>query len=309
MAFRFRRKESVQKGVRRIAQERLDCALKHINSKDKPEAVHRVRMEIKKLRSILRLVRREVAPDQYASQTKLLRSAANCLSPVRDAHVTLKALSDLISHFRGPLSQRPFSQLKQALQKRCHQAAAGLHKESGSKRVMKDLGQIQRGFQALRLHAKGWTVLSPGLNWSYRRGRGSKAACLKIASPENLHEWRKRVKDLWYQVRLLRPVWPEQLCAMASELKTLSDLLGDDHDLVILKSVLEEIHPAPKELETLCGLIHQRQQELRSEALALGAKFYSEKGTAFINRLERYWLLWRSAKGKLKRKARMSVAV
>lgn len=308
MAFRFKRKESVQKAVQRIALKRIGCALRNLGSADKVEAVHRVRMEIKKLRGLLRLVREASGEAWYTRQTGLLREAANSLGSVRDAHVTAKALSDLISHYRAQLSRRPFNPLKQALQARCREAVAGFEKESRSKLVAKNLRQVQRECQGLRLHAKGWTALCAGLTWSYSRGRRSKAACLKDPSPENLHEWRKRVKDLWYQVRLLRPVWPEQMCAMASELKTLSDLLGDDHDLVILRGVLEQIHPAPDELEAVCALINQRQEELRSAGLALGARFYSEKTAAFINRLGRYWSVWRSPKGKLKRKARASLA-
>jgi CHAD domain-containing protein len=61
---------------------------------------------------------------------------------------------------------------------------------------------------------------------------------LKDPASENFHEWRKRVKDLSYHLQMLNPIWPEQICAAASELKELSDYLGDDHDLVLLEQAI-----------------------------------------------------------------------
>ncbi|HTL59173.1 MAG TPA: CHAD domain-containing protein [Candidatus Limnocylindrales bacterium] len=307
MASRFKRKESVTKGVQRIAQGRINCALNEMQPSDKLEAVHRVRMEIKKLRAILRLMRKAADGSFYSRNTNLLREAANSLSHVRDTHVTLKALNDLVAHFKGQLPPRPFKQIKQKLQERCDQATSDFARKSSLKKVTSNLRKVSQNFRQLQLGATGWPALCAGLTWSYSRGRCCKNRSINAPASELLHEWRKRVKDLWYQVRLLRPLWPEQMCAMASELKTLSDLLGDDHDLVMLKEILEQMRPDEQEFEVLCGLITQRQQELRSEAVLLGARFYSEKPAVFVQRLARYWTIWRKGKGKLKRKVRASV--
>jgi CHAD domain-containing protein len=42
-------------------------------------------------------------------------------------------------------------------------------------------------------------------------------------SMEHLHEWRKRMKDLGYQVRLLTPIGPGILEDLADELEQLAD--------------------------------------------------------------------------------------
>ncbi len=46
-----------------------------------------------------------------------------------------------------------------------------------------------------------------------------------------MHEWRKRVKDLWYHVTLLQDAWRPVMSALADEAHELSDRLGDEHDL------------------------------------------------------------------------------
>ena len=56
---------------------------------------------------------------------------------------------------------------------------------------------------------------------------------------ELLHGWRKRVKDLSYQVSLLRPMAREEIDARAAELDNLSEHLGDDHDLAMLQQTIE----------------------------------------------------------------------
>jgi hypothetical protein len=43
-------------------------------------------------------------------------------------------------------------------------------------------------------------------------------------------------------------------------------------------------------------LIELRQKELRSAALALGARFYAAKPSQFCHRIENYWHAWRAGK-------------
>src|SRR6185436_16307976 len=90
---------------------------------------------------------------------------------------------------------------------------------------------------ALTIKNKGWAAIGPGVKRSYAAGRKARSLVKATPTPENLHEWRKRVKDLWYHTHLLRPIWPEQMCAVADELEALSEQLGDDHDLVMLKEI------------------------------------------------------------------------
>jgi hypothetical protein len=98
---------------------------------------------------------------------------------------------------------------------------------------------------------------------------------------------------------VLHAIWPEQMDAMASELETLGEYLGDDHDLVVLRQAIEgqgAAHGNALELESFYRLLEQRQGELRAAALAAGARFFAEKPSMFCNRLAGYWRTWRREK-------------
>ena len=115
-------------------------------------------------------------------------------------------------------------------------------------------------------------------------------------SVENFHEWRKDVKCLWYQIRVLKPIWPKMMERFADELEVLGDYLSDDHDLAILRArVCEQAKPLDDRtaLEALVALIDQRRGELEVEAKPLGAWIYAEKPGAFVGRLQTYWYVWR----------------
>ena len=117
-------------------------------------------------------------------------------------------------------------------------------------------------------------------------------------SAEDYHEWRKRVKYHWYHTRLLQAAWPPVLEVRASELKQLSDYLGDDHDLVVLQSTLQSTADKfgpPKTIETFCALARQQQNNLRSAAQDLGVRLYTEKPGRHTRRLRGYWLAWQTS--------------
>jgi CHAD domain-containing protein len=128
---------------------------------------------------------------------------------------------------------------------------------------------------------------------AYARGRDALAAVERERSVEALHEWRKRVKDLWYHQRLLRDAWETPLKALADESHRLADLLGDDHDLAMLADRLAGAGPSP-DTEAIRALIVERRAELQDEALRLGRRLYVEKPRSYGRRLGRYVALARS---------------
>ena len=58
------------------------------------------------------------------------------------------------------------------------------------------------------LERDSFDAVADGLERTYRRGRRDFRAARDEPSVEALHEWRKRVKDLWYHHTLLRELWP-----------------------------------------------------------------------------------------------------
>lgn len=90
----------------------------------------------------------------------------------------------------------------------------------------------------------------------------------KNPNVETLHEWRKQVKDLGYQLRILKEIWHSEVGHFADELQRLGDYLSDHHDLALLwegsKRNWKEIGD-DRELETLIALIDQNLAELRGE--------------------------------------------
>ena len=124
-----------------------------------------------------------------------------------------------------------------------------------------------------------------GLLRSYRRGRRAWRAARDEPSAEHLHEWRKRVKDLWYHLSLLEEAWKPVMAALADEAHELSDRLGDDHDLAVLWDWAGEHAPSP-DLEPL---IDERRRRLQHDAFAYGARLYADKPRVFVDRVERWW--------------------
>ena len=118
-------------------------------------------------------------------------------------------------------------------------------------------------------------------------------------SPENFHEWRKRVKYLWHQVEVLLLIQPEILTEMANELHALSDYLGEDHDLAVLRNtILTAPIYADWESEALLfvQIIDQERLVLEKYALALGGRLFSFTPKKFIRRMKTYWRTWECEK-------------
>lgn len=295
MAFHFKKRESPTKAVRRLGRERIGKALDHLQKCDRLEAIHSVRKEVKKVRAVLGLVREKTGRGAYRKNVKTLRSAAKLLRDARDARVRPRTLERLMAHFPERLTAGSFSGIKKVLRQNCRRETQEFLKSESVTTVGRLLRKLNRRAGDLKVRAEGWTALHAGLRESYSQGRNSLATALKETSPEHLHQWRKHVQDLWHQLRLLCPIRPEDLREMTDQAKTLSQYLGDDHDLVMLWQFLScryaRTHAV--EMKLLKELIELRRKELQTEALQLGSEFYAAKPPVFCRRLETYWRDWK----------------
>jgi CYTH domain-containing protein/CHAD domain-containing protein len=295
MAYRFKRRERVDDGIRRIAAGRAEDALAELTAArsgdDLAEAIHSARKDMKKLRAVLRLVRKPLDKDFFRAENRRYRDAARLLSQSRDAEVKLETLGALRERFGEELPDVAARAWCAALEAE-REEIAGAGGGEAAERIELAIAAGRDEIRDWPLCGDSWKLIAPGLRRSYREGRrGMKLSC-RDPCTDNVHQWRKRVKDLWYQLRLVRKAWPQLLDETADRAHELADLLGDHHDLAVLAEDLADRGDLVRRDE-LAALIERRQGELLESALDLGARLFAEKPKAFNARVEAYWSAWR----------------
>ncbi len=154
-----------------------------------------------------------------------------------------------------------------------------------------------------------WSSLGAGLRQLCRQARAAFRDAAADPTDLKLHEWRKQVKYLRYQLEVLGPVWPERTEELAAEAHRMGDLLGDDHDLAVLRQMLtRDTPPGADESEraVLVALLDRRRAELVQEVLLLGDRFFQDKPSELARRLKGYWRSWRRQSGGARLRAQVA---
>jgi CHAD domain-containing protein len=282
-AYRLRPEEPVPDEIARVARGRIDHALDELRGKSEStpgEAVHEARKDMKKLRALLRLARDELGKKTFARENACFRDAARELSGTRDSDVMLETLAAL------DLPAGMGWQLRKSIQVDRDRNGGG-DRAAAASRAAAILAEARTRIGDWPVERDSFDALSGGLKCTYRRGRRGFKAAREEPAVAALHEWRKRVKELWYHHTLLRDLWPPVMTATGDQAHDLSDLLGHDHDLAMLAGWMREHVPGAD--AEFYEAVERRRGELETEAFALGARVYGEKPTAFVTRLERLW--------------------
>jgi CHAD domain-containing protein len=284
-SYKLKEGEAVPRGIARIARGRIDHAIDELEGRtgsSPEEAVHEARKDMKKLRAVVRLVRAEIGDNVYRRENACFRDAGQELSGVRDADVMLATLAKL----EQEIPEAAAGHLRQALEAHKLRTAAGTRGQA-SVQVVEILTTARRRIGRWPLDEDGFEAVAGGLERIYRRGRKDFRTARAEPTTENLHEWRKRVKDLWHHLTILRTAWPPVMDALADEAHALSEHVGDDHDLAVLLLWAEE--HAPASAAAIAGPVDRRREELQAGAFELGARLYADKPGAFMRRLEGWW--------------------
>jgi CHAD domain-containing protein len=305
MSYRLKRGESVPEGIRRIVQEEVDSAaelLSNSNGKKRDEAIHEARKSLKKIRGALRLVQQELGPVYRAENTRM-GNLGRQLSQIRDAKAIIEVFDGLREKYKDSLQRDAFASIRQGLEKNKRETEQGANVDQVAQRSLSALRSAGKRAKNWPLKNDGFQAIAPGLEERYRRGRKAMKIVQNDPTPENYHEWRKRVKDHWYHVRLLESLWTDVMQAHEGSLKNLETWLGDDHNLVVLHSKLEgnpEQYGEQKNIQLFLTLADQHQKELRDNAMSLGQRVYEQKPGEFTRNLSKLWDAWQEQPAGMK---------
>jgi CHAD domain-containing protein len=291
-SYRLDRDRPLDEEVRAVAVARLRHAADGLrDGSDRGEAIHGARKDIKKTRALLRLARPGLPGRVYRRENAALRDTGRLLSAARDAQVLLETLDGLRERATGQVPDAGFDAVREVV-------AGG--RGADGRDAAPDVGEAVERLGAAADRAERWPLriadgdVADGITTAYARGRRAMRHAERTRESEDLHQWRKRVKDLWYHQRLLKDAFPEVLPAYAKATKKLSELLGDDHDLAVLRERLTAgvEHDGRPEAElalpVLLEVVDEQRAELQAAAFGLGRRLHAERPKAFRRRIRRY---------------------
>ena len=290
MAFRLRSNESVAHGLRRLARKELHSAREELRQTHPPpdEAIHEARKSIKKVRAIHDLIDAD-AGRGLGRDRKRLRKVNGRLSKLRDADAMLEILNKLKDREPQLFSEHTFARLRRRLSSHKITTRHGAKRTGAWKKIDRDLRQ-------LRKHARGWRpthrrfrALAEGIRTTLRRGRKAMARAHERRAAEDFHEWRKHVKALWYELRLLEGCSPE-IGRDVAALHRAETSLGDDHNIAVLFDELSK--GSASGVAGLHRAARRHQAELRHKAALETKRIYEASSGGYVRRLKRAWKAW-----------------
>jgi CHAD domain-containing protein len=284
--FRLDDGEPVPAGLRRIAQSQLDMSIERLErqtDEDLGTAVHETRKSLKRLRATVRLARDELSDDVYRRENRAFRDAGRRLAGARDSQVLLETLDAVAPSVRVEGFERTLIGQHAAAQRRLREGDA-------VEVVLRELREASARVPDWPLERDGIDALAPGFKRIYRRGRRAYRALRSEPTTENLHELRKRAKDLWYAAQIVRPASPKKMKRIVRRAHELSDLIGEDHDLALLGERAGERRDRFADeaaVGELARLVECRRAELRREAMELAKRLYRKKPRKLVRPLEK----------------------
>jgi CHAD domain-containing protein len=205
---------------------------------------------------------------------------------LRDAQVRLQTLIQLRDEMAKGAGENHFPRIEELLSLERESFSAAF--AGWQKQAIPRLERVEERLSKWPLVGITWKQICGTVGKTYKRGRRGLAKTIKNPQPENFHAWRKRVKDLWYQLRILQPLNRVVLEKIAADTEILGEFLGQEHDFGFLLARLEKeggdeaLHD---ELVQLQKLIRKRGKRLQRDALELGRRFYAEPSKAFAKRI------------------------
>jgi CHAD domain-containing protein len=292
MAFRLKQGASISNEVRRIVLKQLEAAISELHSVGDPQsddAVHDARRRVKKIRAIIRLVR-PVLDKEYRAVDRDLSTVSRLLAPVADGRGIVETLKEIEHRYPASLSKRALAVARKGVLRNGARADRDAHARGILKIAAGTLRSERSRVKRWRVRGEGFRAIAPGLEESYRRARRMMLVTWSKPKPSHFHTWRRFVKDHWFHIRLLEGRCGNHLVAYERRIEALDGILGEYHNVILLRDLLVTDESLPHEEGARClRVVSRYQRVLCRHAEILGARIYTERPRRFVRRVRHLW--------------------
>ena len=278
MAFGIGRSEDFGAAFRRLILEDIAEARAGLLDPNlaPEEGVHGARRRLKRIRSILRILR-PVLKDQYAAYLADVRSVARSLAVYRDADVMHATATDLRA-----TAGRDEQQLIERAIASLDQPKPSSRRRGTSVPVLYALGELEIDAEDLPTPKKGMTLYLAAVDRAYRRGRRGMKQARKSRKAVDFHRWRMDAKDLWHLLELASQRLPKKVRRHTDRLDALGEILGLDHDYWLTGEHIASVAGDAGSQQTARRLVAARRRRLQKDALKRGVKLYRRRPRKFL---------------------------
>jgi CHAD domain-containing protein len=253
-------------------------------------AVHAARMKIKKARAILTLLEHAKTQDLDKDRRRL-RKAARALAGLRDLEVAVATYDGLRSATPSLVADGKKSRVRRLLVHARDHTHGRRRRDTCLREATAFLHKVQRSADSWDIPTLASADLARLLATSYGAARRDFMAATQSPRGMAMHEWRKSVKTLWYQLQLVGGDAPDERHRI--ELLTeLQKCLGQHQDLEMLQSALADEEPRSNartttEINAVTAAARSQQARLRATAFDVGQHVFSATPSAFARDLRR----------------------
>jgi CHAD domain-containing protein len=250
---------------------------------DPERAVHDFRKSIRRARSVVSLLRPALGRQAADGLDDELRRAFHDSSDLRDGDVLSSTLAELAGDDAELFVEAAEITARLGSPAPPEQAARII------KAARPILRRLPAALEVTLPRAYSTPDLEKGLERGYRRAQQALREAAESGTEEDFHTWRKRVKELRYQVELLASTGSPPLKAREKPLGALARELGEVTDLSVLCGQIEKLQPpaVPGEapgsrlLERGRAATRERSAALRSR----GQELFADEPRAFALRV------------------------
>ena len=243
------------------------------------EAVHSYRKALRRARAVLALVSRALPKSERRAVRRALREARRSLGAARDHVVAPETLAGLpldpiVRETAAAIvrtasdSIAPAAEIKQLL-------------AEGAARTAAQVEALEAALPA----GVPWSVVAKGVRSTYDDARRARKAAKR--SKRAFHTWRRRSKELGYQLELLANLAGPHVNELHREIEGATDPQSPAVDLIMLRDFVDTYSQgvSPDGLDPLVDAIDAQLDELASAARKAGKTAFEQKPRRFARRL------------------------
>lgn len=251
-------------------------------------AVHQARRACKRLRALLRLAE-PVLGEPATDARRWVAASARQLAPARDATVRARTLESILDRYAGVLDAEAVTVLHARFAIEAPSAIPE-HARGDAVATLEALGELLADAGLQRLSRRS---MLRGAKLAYRTARRRWQIARKGDDDADWHALRSAAQVHLNQLKALRDITAGAFRARQRRLNALVKLLGDAHDLAMLRAALDDgcgSDAAGLLAELLLPGLKAEELACYKAAGELSAELFDKRPRVFRERLDQAWV-------------------